>query len=194
MQSLPESTQRLSPISSLILESGILMLVLILAFVGWLRYKEWYVRTVPVIPLPDDAYLVRRNPEFVGQLYPYHSAITRDWYYAKYATSLSYEEVQLFYRNKRKAIPFGGFSVEVLPPATTPVTKTYDQGLSEFLALPLTRTADDPPGKTLILVEVSKTAVDYGPRGFTICIVPFAFIIGIIVILTRYKRKKGRAS
>jgi len=184
--------QRQRPLHRLIIESGLLFLLVALAFLGWVQYIQWYDATIPVAPVPEGSRLLRRNPELVDHQFPYHSAIARYWYYAKYSTPLPYDTVAAFYERKAAAQPFGSFIVEVLPPATTPVTLTYNKGKSEYLALPFDRDRDDPLNETLILVEVSKNPGDYGLDRLQICVFPLALVVGGVIVVARYLHSTQR--
>jgi hypothetical protein len=181
-------TKPRSPLSALALESVALIFCVGLAFAAWIEYSIWYEDTIPIAPVPEGARLLRRNPELVANQYPYHSSIARYWYYAKYSTPLSYEDVKAFYQGKDAAWPFGTFWVDILPPVTTPVTNTYDKSKSELLALPFERDKDDPPNETLILLEVSKTPGDYSLGLLVICLFPIALIVGFVIVIARYQK------
>ncbi|MEM8534314.1 MAG: hypothetical protein AAGF95_25935 [Chloroflexota bacterium] len=184
-----ESDQKVRrPFTSFCIEITVLILGVTLAFGIWLLHAIWYEDTIPVAPVPEGARLLQRNPELAENQYPYHSAIARYWYYEKYSTTMTYDEVKTFYQGKNAAWPFGGFSVTVLPPVTKPVTMPYNKARSEFLGLPFERNKEDSMNETLILLEVSKTPSDYGPGVFVFCLFPITLIFGLVIVIARYQK------
>src|SRR5574341_977000 len=107
---------KLSPLLSSALEGVVLIAIAVLSFIAWVQYIKWYEDVIPVPPLPKGARLLQRQPELQEGRFPFHSAMARYWYYAKYSTPLPYEEVKAFYEGKSAAWPFGVFWVDILPP------------------------------------------------------------------------------
>jgi hypothetical protein len=181
------------PFASLIIESAALVLLVFITFVVWLFYIVWYEKIIPVAPIPEGTRLLQRQPELGRDQFPFHSATARYWYYAKYSTTMPYEEVRAFYEGKYNASPFGVFSVDIWPPVTTPVMEAHNRAENTFLSLPLKRLKDDPLNETLIIVEVSKEPFDAGTGQLVLCFFPFALAAGFCVIGYKYYREAKQA-
>jgi hypothetical protein len=114
---------------------------------AYVAYFRWYEATVPRAPVPNGARLLSRNAPRGG----YWSSNAENKYYEKYSVTRPLEEVWDFYaRAGHNAWPFGHYLVHVLPP--TPPLNEDPPNMN--LASALRRDSSDPPGETLILLEV----------------------------------------
>jgi hypothetical protein len=198
------------------LKWGIIAASMIAALVCWWYGGTWYIRwydaTIPVVRLPIDAQLVARSQS------SYYSSIARYWYYAKYSTDLPYAEARRFYTSTNdgesigincfdasngnrlicsigeSAAPFGYALIAIVPP-----TKTLpSDSRTQFREPALRRDASDPPGKTLLFVEVAWTPLDRtNVLVWWFCGFPLIWILVAVVVVGHALRShagSGQAS
>jgi hypothetical protein len=162
-------------------------LLLVLMLPGWwfgsVWYLDWYENTTPAAPIPDGARLLARSPDD----HHYWSSIARYWYTAKYASPWPTTRVQAFYdQYGRNASPFGRYYVEVLPPV---FNSPYGTGSTHRVST-VRRDPFDPPGETLILIEVGWIPIDETNTLVGLfCGFPVLWLSSLLVLITITRRQ-----
>lgn len=181
----------------LIIDSCIFIFVVTALTIGWFKFTDWYDHTIPVVPTPENTRLLWRKPELVevksenackngGYVFPYYGSTARYWYYARYSTTTPYETVVEFYEDRHDTSPFGHLLVwGILPPATAVVTQ--DDRFHD-----IDREEGDPPGETIILVEVSVIPSDEMPYVLWCDSILVIFFVGPCIVVFRHIKRKIR--